>query len=49
MTNEEMMNKQISEIAELFKTGFTKEELVEMEKKYDEMMKKLNEENEKNS
>lgn len=35
MTNQEMMDKQIADIAELFKGMFTKEELEELERKYD--------------
>ena len=38
MTNEEMMNKQILDIAELFKGMFTPEELKEMETKYNQIL-----------
>jgi hypothetical protein len=43
MTNEEKLNEQIKEIAELFKAQFSKEELEEMEKKFNAKIKELNE------
>jgi hypothetical protein len=45
MTNEEKMNEQISDLAELMKGMFTKEELEEIEKRFDEIIKKGNEDN----
>lgn len=43
MTNEEKLNEQIKEIAELFKAQFSKEELEEMETKFNAKIKELNE------
>lgn len=38
MTNYEKMNEQISDVSELFKGMFTKEELDDMKKRYEEMV-----------
>lgn len=43
MTNEEKLNEQIKEIAELFKAQFSKEELEEMEREFNAKIKELNE------
>lgn len=44
MTNEEKMNEQIKEIAEMFKSQFTKEELEKLEKDFNEFQKRMLEE-----
>lgn len=41
MTNEEMMNEQIKAVAEMFKAQFTKEELEDIEKRFDAKLKEL--------
>lgn len=51
MTNNEKMNEQIKEIAEVFKASFTKEELEKLEKDFNEFQKRILEQknNEKNN
>ena len=41
MTNNEKMNEQIKDIAEMFKASFTKEELEKMEKDFNEFQKRM--------
>jgi soluble cytochrome b562 len=41
MTNNEKMNEQIKDIAEAFKTMFTKEELEKLEKDFAEFQKRM--------
>ena len=41
MTNNEKLNEQIKEIAEMFKSQFTKEELEKMEKDFNEFQKRM--------
>jgi hypothetical protein len=41
MTNNEKLNEQIKEIAEMFKSSFTKEEIEKMEKDFDEFQKRM--------
>ncbi len=43
MTNEEKLDEQLKQIVELFKAQFSKEELEEMEKRFDAKIKELNE------
>jgi len=38
-TNYEVMNEQISQLADLMKGMFTEEQLKDMEKRYDELLK----------
>jgi len=47
MTNNEKMNEQIKEIAEMFKASFTKEEIEKLEKDFDEFQKRMLEQNNK--
>ena len=49
MTNNEKMNEQIKDIAEAFKTMFTKEELEKLEKDFAEFQKRMLEEKENNA
>jgi len=41
MTNEEKMNEQIKELAEMFKSQFTKEEIEKLEKDFEEFQKRM--------
>jgi hypothetical protein len=41
MTNNEKMNEQIKEIAEMFKASFTKEEIQKMEDDFNEFQKRM--------
>jgi len=41
MTNEEKMNEQIKELAEMFKSQFTKEEIEKLEKDFNEFQKRM--------
>jgi soluble cytochrome b562 len=41
MTNNEKLNEQIKEIAEMFKASFTKEEIEKMEKDFEEFQKRM--------
>lgn len=41
MTNNEKLNEQIKEVAEMFKSQFTKEELEKMEKDFNEFQKRM--------
>ncbi len=41
MTNNEKLNEQIKEIAEMFKASFTKEEIQKMEKDFEEFQNRL--------
>jgi len=41
MTNNEKMNEQIKDIAEAFKTMFTKEELEKLEKDFNDFQKRM--------
>lgn len=41
MTNNEKMNEQIKDIAEMFKASFSKEELEKMEKDFEEFQKRM--------
>jgi hypothetical protein len=41
MTNNEKMNEQIKDIAEMFKASFTKEELEKLEKDFNEFQKRI--------
>ena len=45
MSNEEKLNEQLSDVAELFKVMFTKEELEKLEKDFNEFQKRMLEEN----
>jgi soluble cytochrome b562 len=45
MTNNEKMNEQIKDIAEMFKASFSKEELEKMEKDFEEFQKRILEQN----
>jgi hypothetical protein len=47
MTNQEKMNEQISNLADMMKGMFTPEELKEMEKRFDKIIKEGNEQNKK--
>jgi hypothetical protein len=47
MTNEEKMNEQIKEVAEMFKASFTKEELEKLEKDFEEFQKRILEQQKK--
>lgn len=44
MTNDEMMQQQINDVAEIIKGMFTKEELEDIEKKFNERIKQLKDE-----
>ena len=46
MTNEEKLNEQIKEIAEMFKSQFTKEEIEKLEKDFEEFQKRMLEQKE---
>jgi hypothetical protein len=46
MTNEEKLNEQIKEIAEVFKASFTKEEIEKLEKDFEEFQKRMLEQKE---
>ena len=46
MTNNEKLNEQIKEIAEMFKASFTKEEIQKMENDFEEFQKRLLEQKE---
>ena len=46
MTNNEKLNEQIKEIAEMFKGSFTKEEIEKMEKDFEAFQKRLLEQKE---
>ena len=41
MTNNEKLNEQIKEIAEMFKSSFTKEEIEKMENDFNEFQKRM--------
>jgi len=41
MTNNEKLNEQIKEIAEMFKASFTKEEIQKLEKDFEEFQKRM--------
>jgi Asp-tRNA(Asn)/Glu-tRNA(Gln) amidotransferase C subunit len=41
MTNNEKLNEQIKEIAEMFKASFTKEEIEKLEKDFEEFQKRM--------
>jgi hypothetical protein len=41
MTNEEKMNEQIKELAEMFKSQFTKEEIEKLEKDFEAFQKRM--------
>jgi hypothetical protein len=41
MTNTEKLNEQIKEIAEMFKSQFTKEEIEKLEKDFEEFQKRM--------
>jgi soluble cytochrome b562 len=41
MTNNEKLNEQIKEIAEMFKASFTKEEIQKMEKDFEDFQKRM--------
>lgn len=41
MTNNEKLNEQIKEIAEMFKASFTKEEIQKMENDFEEFQKRM--------
>lgn len=41
MTNNEKLNEQIKEIAEMFKASFTKEEIKKMENDFEEFQKRM--------
>ena len=41
MTNEEKLNEQIKEVAEMFKSQFTKEEIEKLEKDFEEFQKRM--------
>jgi hypothetical protein len=41
MTNEEKLNEQIKDIAEMFKGTFTKEEIEKMERDFNEFQKRM--------
>ena len=47
MTNTEKLNEQIKEIAEMFKSQFTKEEIEKLEKDFEEFQKRMLEQNNK--
>jgi hypothetical protein len=47
MNNTEKMNEQISKLADMMKGMFTAEELKEMEKRFDKIIKEGNEQNKK--
>lgn len=44
MTNDEMMQQQINQVADMMKSMFTKEELEDIEKKFNERIKELKDE-----
>jgi len=44
MSNEEKLNEQLSDVAELFKVMFTKEELEKLEKDFNDFQKRMLEE-----
>ena len=46
MTNNEKMNEQIKEVAEMFKGSFTKEEIEKLEKDFEAFQKRLLEQKE---
>ena len=48
MTNNEKLNEQIKEIAEMFKASFTKEEIQKMEKDFNEFQKRMLEQKDNN-
>ena len=48
MTNNEKLNEQIKEIAEMFKASFTKEEIKKMENDFEEFQKRLLEQKDNN-
>jgi len=41
MTNNEKLNEQIKNIAEMFKASFTKEEIEKLEKDFEEFQKRM--------
>jgi len=41
MTNNEKLNEQIKEIAEMFKASFTKEEIQKLEKDFEEFQNRM--------
>jgi Zn-dependent M16 (insulinase) family peptidase len=41
MTNQEKMNEQIKELAEMFKSQFTKEDIEKLEKDFNEFQKRM--------
>lgn len=45
ISEKDLLDAQIFKLAEIFRGTFTDEELAEMEKKYDEMLKDLNSRN----
>ena len=45
ITEKDLMDAQIIKLTEAFKETFTKEELAEMEKKYDAMLEEMNKRN----
>jgi Asp-tRNA(Asn)/Glu-tRNA(Gln) amidotransferase C subunit len=49
MTNNEKMNEQIKNIAEMFKASFTKEELEKLEKDFNEFQKRMLEQQNNNA
>lgn len=48
MTNQEKMNEQIKELAEMFKSQFTKEEIQKLEKEFEEFQKRMLEQKDNN-
>ena len=49
MTNNEKLNEQIKEIAEMFKASFTKEEIQKMENDFEEFQKRMLEQSSSNA
>jgi soluble cytochrome b562 len=48
MNNNEKLNEQIKEIAEMFKASFTKEEIEKMENDFEEFQKRILEQKDNN-
>ena len=48
MNNNEKLNEQIKDIAEMFKASFTKEELEKLEKDFNEFQKRMLEQSKSN-
>lgn len=48
MNNNEKMNEQIKEVAEMFKASFTKEELEKLEKDFEAFQKRMLEQKDNN-